>query len=48
MSLTSRIVLSMVLAMAGGIFLKFINDSGYLGAIGQLIFIDFFTKAYWM
>ena len=44
MSLTSRIILSMVLAMAGGIFLKFINDSNYLGTIGQLIFIDFFTE----
>ena len=44
MSLTSRIVLSMVLAMAGGILLKFINDSGYLGEVGQLILISFFTE----
>ena len=34
----------MVLAMAGGIFLKFINDSGYLGDLGQLILLDFFTE----
>jgi Na+/H+-dicarboxylate symporter len=44
MSLTSRIIMAMVLAMAGGIFLKFINDSGYLGEIGQLILITFFTE----
>ena len=44
MSLTSRIIMAMVLAMTGGIFLKFINDSGYLGEIGQLILITFFTE----
>ena len=44
MSLTSRIILSMVLAMVGGILLKFINDLGYLGEIGQLILIEFFTE----
>ena len=44
MNLTSRIILAMVLAMAGGIFLKFINDSGYLGDLGQLILLDFFTE----
>src|SRR6056300_1735317 len=44
MSLTTRIVLSMVLAMAGGILLKFVDDSGYLGDIGQLILLDFFTE----
>ena len=44
MNLTSRIILAMVLAMAGGIFLKFINDSGYLGELGHLIFIEFFTE----
>ena len=42
MSLTSRIILSMILAMVGGVLLKFINDAGFLGEIGQLIFIDFF------
>ncbi len=44
MSLTSRIVLSMVLAMSGGILLKLINDAGYLGEIGQLVLIGFFTE----
>ena len=44
MTLTSRIILSMLLAMAGGILLKFVNDSGLLGSIGQLILIDFFTE----
>ena len=44
MSLTSRIVLSMVLAMSGGILLKLINDAGYLGEIGQLVLISFFTE----
>ena len=44
MNLTSRIILAMVFAMAGGIFLKFINDSGYLGELGHLIFIEFFTE----
>ncbi len=44
MNLTSRIILAMILAMAGGIFLKFINDSGYLGELGHLIFIEFFTE----
>jgi len=44
MSLTSRIVLSMVLAMSGGILLKVINDAGYLGEIGQLVLISFFTE----
>ena len=44
MSLTTRIVLSMVLAMAGGILLKFVDDSGYLGDIGQLFLLDFFTE----
>ena len=44
MNLTSRIILAMVLAMAGGIFLKFINDSGYLGDLGKLILLDFFTE----
>ena len=44
MTLTSRIILSMVLAMAGGILLKFVNDAGLLGNIGQLILIDFFTE----
>ena len=44
MSLTSRIVLSMVLAMSGGILLKLINDAGYLGEIGQLVMIGFFTE----
>ena len=44
MNLTTRIVLSMALAMAGGILLKFVNDSGYLGDIGQLILIDYFTE----
>ena len=44
MSLTSRIILSMVLAMAGGVLLKLINDAGFLGEIGQLILIDFFTE----
>ena len=44
MNLTSRIILAMVLAMAGGIFLKFINDSGYLSDLGQLILLDFFTE----
>jgi Na+/H+-dicarboxylate symporters len=34
----------MVLAMIGGILLKFVNDSGFLGAFGQLILIDFFTE----
>ena len=34
----------MVLAMVGGVLLKFINDAGFLGEIGQLIFIDFFTE----
>ena len=44
MTLTSRIILSMLLAMAGGIVLKFFNDAGLLGSIGQLILIDFFTE----
>ena len=44
MSLTSRIVLSMVLAMSGGILLKLINDADYLGEIGQLVLISFFTE----
>ena len=44
MNLTSRIILAMVLAMAGGIFLKLINDSGYLGELGHLILIEFFTE----
>ena len=44
MTLTSRIILSMALAMIGGILLKFVNDSGFLGAFGQLILIDFFTE----
>ena len=44
MNLTSRIILAMVLAMVGGIFLKFMNDSGYLGNLGQLILLDFFTE----
>lgn len=44
MSLTSRIILAMVLAMSGGIFLKFIDDSGYLGDLGQLILVEFFTE----
>ena len=44
MSLTSRIVLSMVLAMIGGILLKLINDAGYLGEIGQFVLISFFTE----
>ena len=44
MNLTSRIILAMVLAMAGGIFLKFINDSGYLGDFCQIILLDFFTE----
>ena len=44
MTLTSRIILSMLLAMAGGILLKFVNDAGLLGSIGQLILIDFFTE----
>ena len=34
----------MVLAMVGGVLLKFINDAGFLGEIGQLIFIDFFSE----
>ena len=44
MTLTSRIILSMLLAMAGGILLKFVNDAGLLGSLGQLILIDFFTE----
>ena len=44
MTLTSRIILSMVLAMVGGILLKFVNDSGFLGEFGKLILIDFFTE----
>ena len=44
MSLTSRIILAMVLAMVGGILLKFINDGGYLGSLGELILVDFFTE----
>ena len=44
MNLTSRIILAMVFAMAGCIFLKLINDSGYLGELGHLIFIEFFTE----
>ena len=44
MTLTSRIILSMLIAMAGGILLKFVNDAGLLGSIGQLILIDFFTE----
>ena len=34
----------MVLAMSGGILLKVINDAGYLGEIGQLVLISFFTE----
>jgi Na+/H+-dicarboxylate symporter len=34
----------MVLAMSGGILLKLINDAGYLGEIGQLVLIGFFTE----
>jgi Na+/H+-dicarboxylate symporter len=34
----------MVLAMSGGILLKLINDAGYLGEIGQLVLISFFTE----
>jgi len=44
MSLTSRIILAMVLAMVGGILLKFLNDGGYLGSLGELILVDFFTE----
>ena len=44
MTLTSRIILSMLLAMAGGILLKLVNDAGLLGSIGRLILIDFFTE----
>ena len=44
MSLTSRIILAMVLAMVGGILLKFFNDGGYLGSLGELILVDFFTE----
>ena len=44
MSVTSRSGLSMVLAMSGGILLKVINDAGYLGEIGQLVLISFFTE----
>ena len=44
MSLTSRIILAMVLAMVGGILLKFISDVGYLGSLGELILVDFFTE----
>ena len=44
MSLTSRIILAMLLAMVGGILLKFLNDGGYLGSLGELILVDFFTE----
>tara|TARA_B100000459_G_scaffold147302_1_gene116350 strand:+ start:1610 stop:2872 length:1263 start_codon:yes stop_codon:yes gene_type:complete len=44
MNLTSRIILAMVLAMVGGILLKFLNEAGYLGSLGELILVEFFTE----
>jgi len=44
MNLTSRIILAMVLAMVGGILLKSLNEAGYLGSLGELILVEFFTE----